>query len=134
MNRFFLLIALAFGFALPASAQVVVIAHPSSAAASLSDSDARNLFTLETARLGGDRVTPVVLENGVDGFYRWIGRDFSDLRKVWLRKKLSGEGNPPQTLASAAAVVAHVSSTPGAIGYVPAAAATGSVKVLARID
>lgn len=136
MNRLFsfLLLVVALGIVPAASAQIAVIVHPSASASSVSDSEARNLFTLETARLGGERVTPVVLENGVDGFYSWIGRSFSDLRKVWLRKKLSGEGNPPETLGSAAAVIAHVSRTPGAIGFVPASAANASVKVIARIN
>jgi hypothetical protein len=131
MKRLLLLLALAV--AAPASAQVAVIVHPGSSTATINAADARNLFTLETTRLGGQSVTPVVLESGVDPFYGWIDRSFSDLRKLWLRKKLSGEGTPPETLPSPAAVVALVAATPDAIGYVPASAVTGSVKVIATV-
>lgn len=66
-------------------------------------------------------------------FFDHLGQEFSDVKKVWLRKKLSGEAQPPEKV-SPDQIVDKVSSTSGAIGYVSADAATDAVKVIATIE
>jgi ABC-type phosphate transport system substrate-binding protein len=54
----------------------------------------------------------------------------SEVESFWLQQVYSGRGTPPPIKASDKDVVAFVEANPGAIGYVSAAAASGSVKVL----
>ncbi len=131
MKRFFLLVALAFGVQ-ASQAQVALIAHPGVSEARLDKRAALDLFSLEKTRLGSSTVVLFTLTGaGADAFYDAIGRGQSAIKKDWLRKKLAGEGEPPAQVGSPAEMIQKVSSTPGAVGFVPAAAVTGAVKVLA---
>ncbi len=129
-----LLLLLAAG-ASRAQAQTVVIANKSVQEQSVDAAAMRNFFTLgKTQWSNGARVTVVELKpDGVskEAFYGFIGMRPADVRKQWMRVQLSGEGQPPAMLDSEEAVVKLVAATPGAIGYVSAAAATGEVKKLA---
>lgn len=66
-------------------------------------------------------------------FFGHLGQEVSDVKKAWLKKKLSGEGQPPEEVSSDQ-VVDKVSSTSGAIGYVSTDAVTDAVKVIATIE
>ena len=46
-------------------------------------------------------------------------RSFSAIKKYWQRQIFTGRGTPPLEKASVADVLDYVSSTPGAIGYLP---------------
>ena len=62
------------------------------------------------------------------------GRSVSSIKNYWQRQIFSGRGVPPPEVTSDAAVVAYVSSRPGAIGYVSARAQLNDVKVLTVSD
>jgi hypothetical protein len=81
----------------------------------------------------GSRVVVFTIDAEADKFYGGIGRSHNDMKKVWLRKRLSGEGQPPESVDSPAALVKRVASTPGAVGFVPASAVDGSVRVVATL-
>ncbi len=66
-------------------------------------------------------------------FFGYLGQEVSDVKKVWLRKKLSGEAQPPEKV-SPDQIVDKVSSTSAAIGYVSADAVTDAVKVIATVE
>ncbi len=53
-------------------------------------------------------------------FYEELGRTPLEMRKLWMRVQLSGEGRAPVTLSSETEVAEKVASTPGAIGFVRA--------------
>ena len=55
------------------------------------------------------------------------------MKSIWLKKMLSGEGDPPEALKSESEVLQKVSSTPGAIGFVSEANISDDVKVLTVI-
>jgi ABC-type phosphate transport system substrate-binding protein len=55
------------------------------------------------------------------------------IKKVWMKLQLTGEGQAPEGLGSDDEVVSKVASTPGAIGYVDAAKVNDNVKVLLEI-
>ena len=55
-----------------------------------------------------------------------VGRPMS----FWQQQIFAGKDVPPDTKASDADVIAFVSATPGAIGYVSAGAAVAGVKVV----
>jgi len=63
-----------------------------------------------------------------------LGFDPETALRYWIDRKVRGEARPPKKLTTPAAVLAHVSSTPGGIGYVPAEGSLGpSVRVVARV-
>ena len=64
-----------------------------------------------------------------------LGFDPDTALRYWIDRKVRGEARPPKKLTSAAAVMAHVASTPGGIGYIPAEGSPGAgVKVVARVS
>lgn len=64
-----------------------------------------------------------------------LGFDPDTALRYWIDRKVRGEARPPKKLTSAAAVTAHVASTPGGIGYIPAEGSPGAgVKVVARVS
>ncbi len=132
---FLLALALAAFVAAPAQAQVAVVAHPGVADASADTGTLVGIYSLDKTRWSdGSPVVPFdAATSSQDAFYSAIGQSASQIKKVWLRKKLSGEGQPPQSLGSDAEVLAKVASTPGAVGFVSAGAVDGSVKVLATL-
>lgn len=130
---FLLLLALA-AFA-PAQAQVAVIAHPGVADASVDTGTLIGIYSLDKTRWSdGSAIVPFDAATAAqEAFYGALGQSANQFKKVWLRKKLSGEGQPPESLGSDAEILAKVASTPGAVGFVSAGAVDGSVKVLATL-
>lgn len=138
-----LLLLVALGAAAPASGQgttarVAVIAHRSVAADSLSRSQLLDFYTGDIQRWpDGTRVvvTDLKAKGPVrDGFYDFLGRRPSRMKSIWLRRMLSGEGDPPTSLDDEPALLRHVMTTPGALGYVRGDGVSDSVRVLLWID
>ena len=109
----------------PAQAsQLVVIAHTSVPVDSLGKGELLRLFS-------GDREywetgDPVVIAdlakkgNVRESFYEYIGKTSSRMRSLWLKRKLSGEGELPESFESEDELLDMVLNTPGAIGYLRA--------------
>lgn len=120
-----------------AHAQVAVITHKDVAVDQVDSGTLEDIYALEQNKWDdGARIVRFDLnaDDGVkEAFYGFIGAKDSDIKKVWLRKKLSGEAQPPESVA-ASTVVQKVSSTPASIGYVSADAVTDAVKVVATIE
>ncbi len=114
--------------------QIAVIAHPSVPADSLSKSAITDLFTGDTRVWGDGR--PVVALDLQDPkevrkyFYKSLGKSSSRMRSIWMKRKLSGEGDAPQEIGTEDEVVAKVAATPGSVSFVRASHASKSVKVL----
>ncbi len=56
------------------------------------------------------------------------------MKSVWLKRMLSGEGDPPLAVESETEMVKRVAATPGAIGFVSREAVNDTVKTLAIIE
>ncbi len=56
------------------------------------------------------------------------------MKSIWLKKMLSGEGDPPLFMNSMEDILKKVASTPGAIGYINQADVTMDVKVLMSLQ
>ncbi len=69
-------------------------------------------------------------------FYKYLGKSPSRIKSIWIKKKLSGEGDPPQGFKTEADVIAKVAETPGAIGFVGAGldVSGANVKTLLTIN
>ena len=114
--------------------QVVVVANKSVPVDTISKSQLLDYFSREV-RVWKDN-QPIILfdlkQRGEvkDTFYRYIGKSSSRMKSIWMKKLLSGEGEPPEALPDEAEVLRRVQSTPGAMGFLRRENATGEVKVL----
>jgi len=138
MKRLLFFTALLFlGVVGTTHAQVAVIANKDVPVDQVNAETLESIYLLEQSKWDdGTRIVRFDLDT--DGgprsaFYKYFGQEASDVKKVWLRKKLSGEAQPPETV-SAGQVVDKVSSTSGAIGYVSENAVTDDVKVIATVE
>jgi len=117
-------------------AQVAVVVNKSVGVSSLSASELQDIYTLSTKDWkSGGKIVPfdIKVDAVKDKFYGYLGKSSPDLKKIWMRVQLSGEGKAPEPLGSDDEVVERVASTPGAIGFVSADKVKGNVKVVATI-
>jgi len=92
-------------------------------------------FTGDRRRWENDSpVVPLDLQEPKDvrkTFYKSLGKSSSRMRSIWMKQKLSGEGEPPEAIRSEEELLLRVANTPGAIGFVRRDSVTESVKLLA---
>lgn len=135
MYRYLLILFLFVAGTMQAQAQVAVVAHKSVPVDALDAATLESFYNLDT-NTWSDGSAVTLLDQKSDtatksAFYEFIGGSAREYKKVWLRKKLSGEGRPPNMCGSDAEVLQKVASTPGAVGYVSASSVTDDVKVIA---
>jgi len=132
------IIAILLFASMNAYAQVAVIANKSVSDASISSSKVESVYMLKDKTWSdGKGVTLFTLksDNGtVEKFFSSFGKSSSDMKKLWMKAQLTGEGMAPEALGSEDEFVNKVASTPGAIGYVDAKKVNGNVKVLLTIN
>jgi len=124
--------------ALPAAALdgVVVIANEGVPVDSISVAALKNIYIGRTTYWAdGQSVAITVLDNQISdktdvALAEVSGMDASHFKTFWQRMVFSGRGQEPDKADDAAAVVAHVASTKGAIAIVPADAVLNGVKIL----
>jgi hypothetical protein len=63
-------------------------------------------------------------------FYKFLGKSSSRMKSIWLKKMLSGEGEPPAAMESEEKLLEMVASTEGGIGFVSEEKVGDKVKVL----
>jgi ABC-type phosphate transport system substrate-binding protein len=99
----------------------VVIANSSVAADSLSAEDLKDIYTGKTKYWdNGQAIIIVVLPDKTDAALQQAsGMDGSQFKTFWQRLMFSGRGSEPKKANDAAALVALVASTKGAIALVP---------------
>ena len=120
------------------AAQVAVIANKSVPVETISNADLYDLYAFEVRRWeDGQPVTVFDLKQHGDtrmDFYQYLGKSPSRMKSIWLVLKLSGEGEPPEALASEEDMIQRVISTPGAIGFTRLPVDDSQVKVLGVVS
>ena len=108
----------------------VVIVNASVAADHLSADALKDIYTGKTKYWeGGQAVVIGVLPDKTDAaLQQACGMDSSAFKTFWQRLAFSGRGQEPKRAEDAAALVALVSATKGAIAIVPADAVLNGVK------
>ena len=108
----------------------IVIANSSLAADSLTADALKEVYTGKTKYWdGGQNIVIVVLPDKTDAALQQAsGMEASQFKTFWQRLAFSGRGQEPKHADDAAAVVALVASTKGAIAIVPADTAVAGVK------
>ena len=120
-----------------ADVELAVIVHPSVALDSLSRGQLLDYYTgdIQHWPSGEPVLVKDLRQKGEvrDGFYRFLGKRPSRMKSIWLRRMLSGEGEPPESLSSEQEVLTRVAQTPGALGFVRRSQVTDQVRVLMLI-
>jgi ABC-type phosphate transport system substrate-binding protein len=131
---FILLILLQYS----AHAQISVIVNKNSGIKSLSKEKIIDIYSLNTQNWDdGTRISVIDFKGDNEvktRFFDYLGISFSKMQKLWLRKQFSGAGLPPQTFRDYKEIIAKVSSTPGAIAYVPSHLVTKDVTIVVTIE
>jgi len=117
---------------------IVVVANKAVSATHISREELRLIFqTKKNTWPDGTPAKPFNLpdsDSTRQGFDAAVlGLDPDRAARYWIDRKIRGGERPPQTAPSAAVVIKVISKTAGALGYVEAAAADGSVKIVAKI-
>lgn len=118
------------------SAQVSVIANKSFKSDRINLSTLKDIYNLDTQSLNGEKVKLFDFspDNSIkSNFYSAINANPAEIKKVWLKAKLTGGGNPPVNVSSEDEMINKVSSTDGAIGFVSSSKVNDKVKVLLEI-
>jgi len=136
MKYMVLAFAIAVLSAVPAFSQVAVIANKNVDLTVTKISAVSDIFTLDVQKSPGG--VPLVLFDLKTGdvknqFLAAIGKTSPEIKKIWMKAQLSGDGKAPTTVDDEDAMAAKIASTPGAVGYISAGKVTGDVKTLFTI-
>ena len=115
-------------------ADVAVIVN-SSNSSSIADSDISRIFLGKIKKFSNnDKITIINLKfkqaTRNEFEKKVLNKSASQVKAYWSKLMFSGKGKPPKELGSDKEVIAFVAANPDAIGYVDAASAEGSVKVV----
>jgi ABC-type phosphate transport system substrate-binding protein len=136
LNKYILIAFILLGAA-AAQAQVAVIANKSVSESSISAGKLNDIYSLRLKTWNnGKEIVPVTLKSDNETsqkFFGSLGKPMMEMKKLWMKIQLTGEGQPPTGVGSDDDMIAKVASTPGAIGFVSADKVNGSVKVLLTI-
>ena len=116
---------------------VAIIAHPDVTAEQLGRRDLVDLYTLEINKwIDGSLVVLYDLKSNTATkqiFYDYLRQTRRELKKIWMRVVLSGEGRAPRAVGSEEELLRKVANTAGALGYVSTHLFTDDVQVLGII-
>ena len=130
-------ISAALSTATRASAESVVIVHPSCPISRLGPDDARRLLLGEELSWRNGDATQLVELRGEDagvsaGYLAIAHKTPSQIRAQWNRLVFAGRANPPLRYGTAEEVRAAVARLPGAFAVIDSSSADATVKVVYR--
>jgi ABC-type phosphate transport system substrate-binding protein len=115
--------------AVPACAEVVVVANPKAAEASMTKDQVAQFFLGKSSAM-----TPVDQPDSAPiraEFYKKVtDKDASQVKSLWSKLVFTGKATMPKEVGDSAAVKKAVAADPKAIGYIEKSAVDGSVKVI----
>lgn len=125
--------------AVPARADLVVIAHPRAGVDPLTREQVINIFLGRFRQFpSGIAAEPIDLPPETAekaAFYqRLVGKDLAEINAYWARLVFSGRTLPPRQAIGVAQMIDLVAGTPGAIGYVDRARADTRVKIVFELE
>ena len=129
------IIPIALALFLPAigfCADIAVIANKGVGVKSLDNDQVKNIYFLDSKNIGSAKAVLFSIKEDGDAknrFFAALGTSAEAIKKIWLKAKLTGSGDPP-TSVSEDEIVQKVASTPGGIGFVSADKVTPGVIVL----
>jgi len=137
MRKLFFTLVLCAFFA-PAFSQIAVIANKNVPVDSVSKEELLDYYSGEIRQWQNKKpITVFDLKPRLEireKFFEYLGKSSSRMRSIWLKKFLSGEGDPPAALENELKILSTVASTPGSIGFINTKLINNSVKVLKLIE
>jgi hypothetical protein len=118
--------------------ELAVIVHPAVPVAALGQADLASVFTgVRKTWPDGSRVVPFNLAARSDfrvAFDRAVlGLGPDEIARMWIDKRIRGEGTPPRQIGKPELARAVVAATRGGISYVPVRLVKEGVRMVARI-
>ncbi len=134
ISLFFSLLLLT-GISSLSSAEVVVIVNPQNTVSDLSAKELADMYKLDKTTWDSGGKIEVVNLKEADAIRKTFSeailkKSSSDVERLYLKRALSGKGQPPKVLGSSSEVKDFVKSNNNSIGYIDIKDADGSVKVL----
>jgi ABC-type phosphate transport system substrate-binding protein len=118
-------------------AQVCIIANKSINVKTIDINKLTNLYNIQSNEIGSQKVKLFYLNSDNETeklFLETLGKTFIELKKIWLKVKLTGSGTPPETVNSDEEMIQKVTSTPDAIGFVDLKSIKANVKIIAKLS
>jgi ABC-type phosphate transport system substrate-binding protein len=119
-------------------AQVAVIANKSISIDKINKTELLDCYTGDLKKLDDGQIIHVYdLKAKTETkkiFYKYLGKSPSRMKSIWMKRMLSGDGDPPPALESEEEMLKKVEKTKGAIGFVDYEKVTSKVKVIALIE
>ncbi len=117
-------------------AEVAVIVNPANGD-NITKDDIAAIYLAKTKTFpGGKNAVALDLPEGsaarVEFVSKVVDKDEAQMKAYWSRLIFTGKGVPPKVLENDAAVKAEVAKTADAIGFIDAASADGTVKVVGK--
>lgn len=132
------LLTLMLIFTISSYAQVAVITNKSVTENSISSNKLSEIYCLKAKTWSnGQAIVPLTFKSDdavSDKFFSSMGKSYSDMKKLWMKLQLTGEGMAPEAVSSNEEIINKVASTPGSIGFIDAKKVTDKVKVLLTIN
>ncbi len=130
----FVFFAWTTGFLYPG---ILIVTNPGTDISSLKTKDVKDIFTGKRTRWNGSGkiILATLKDPGVHREFlrRFVKKTPSQFRNFWRRKVFTGEGKNPKAFDSEAALIAFVSKTKGAVGYISSPKRKG-VKIVTILD
>jgi ABC-type phosphate transport system substrate-binding protein len=125
-------------FSASSFAQVAIIAHKDVPMDSINKAQLMD-FYIGDIKLWSDGRPVIIFDlkekaESKDTFYKYLGKSPSRMKSLWMKKMLSGEGDPPESVDTEVILLEKVASTRGGIGFISQSMVTDEVKVLAVIS
>lgn len=117
-------------------AQVSIIANKNVNVKTIDINKLTNLYNLQSNEIGSQKVKLFYLNTEDEtekSFLEALGKSFIELKKTWLKAKLTASGTPPETVNSDEEMIQKIASTPNAIGFVDSKNVKGNVKVIEKL-
>ena len=140
MNRkfwFVLITVIGFSNYSDYQAQVAVVANKSLSVKSIDTNTLINIYTLQSNELNAQKIKLFFLTEDSPTsklILDKIGKTTGELKKIWLKAKLTGNGNPPEFVSTEADMIQKIEMIPNSIGFVRLNTAPSDVKVLLKIE
>lgn len=127
-----LFLTLAFSVA-PALAETIIIVNPANPVSEISAKELKAIYKMKKSNWdSGEAILAVNLAPGnavrEEFSNKYLGKNTKKMEEYYLKRALSGKGQPPKSFATEKEIISFVASNTGAIGYV--SAADGSVKTV----
>lgn len=133
MKKIYLIITILLLSSITTFSQMAIVVNKSNSVSKIDVSQLKDFYKLDKLQWeNGNQVMLLTYKKNElnNSFYDILGFNSMKLNKLWLKKKLTGEGNPPFACSSYDAMIKKVEENENAIGYLPKDKVTPNMKII----